>query len=835
MASALIIGIGSSGLHIIEEAQQFYYELTGNNKPEGVEYFYIETDSNQMSKNTALGTSEIKRLFISLANNQATINNLKNSNNPDTNWIPGPATVLNNQSGAGGMSSYGRLALWGNFDRVRAFIQQNYQAINGNKQTRIFIVGTLTGGTGSGLCVDIPYMVRQITQNDNIFGLFLTPDRHSIVNATKRPLFINFFNSMASISKYNQADNTYKIHWPGAGLYEDMRPPYNQVQFISQDFNNADAPIPDVNGLYRIGGLNLMTRLLGMDKRDLLNMPIDTYSDLYDRRMVDAKMSVQDFKFSTLGISMIQYPKSQMEELFAINLSEKTIGSWLDPKNYIDKSGKTNDISSYKTILEKETIKQFDEDLKSCFNILDGKNAPDGLSFTQSIASMASNILDKNLDGKPNASAYILDKFKNNNSSNHYLTIANYRIEIRDQLIKSIHERIVRFLDEFQNIELTKHKLNNIIEAIDTIIKYWKDSYEITEDVTQWNKTLEKLTREIFESNSVYYICRQKKNYLKEQFYNIFTLAKMHVAIEVLRSIKNYLNMPSDFLQTNSFSVKLELPSIKRLDEFSVNLRDAIRNAINNPSLSNRKADLTADLNNNTNQIIRLFEHGNLENDLEQAQANYIKSAKTITYKVFTENKSLWNYLSNNKDSIYTDCLKNGVKFVRDNQLISNKDIVQLLEQIQPKDSQYSKIQTFKTGNRDDIVTNKLPAMIHLENAVHQYQPHNCLKTVILTNNINALRPQLMYKANGTDESIDLPELQNAIIYQQEYGYMGDVNPSAFKPQIHIGYNKTLVTNVLEPEIGKEGNSFYEKRVPYLTKSEFNDFKQVIMPIEPTK
>ena len=33
MASTLIIGIGTTGLRIIEEAQQYHYEFTGKNKP----------------------------------------------------------------------------------------------------------------------------------------------------------------------------------------------------------------------------------------------------------------------------------------------------------------------------------------------------------------------------------------------------------------------------------------------------------------------------------------------------------------------------------------------------------------------------------------------------------------------------------------------------------------------------------------------------------------------------------------------------------------------------------------------------------------------------------
>ena len=542
--------------------------------------------------------------------------------------------------------------------------------------------------------------------------------------------------------------------------------------------------------------------------------------------MVDVKSNVLDFNFSSLGICMIQYPKAQMEELFAIGLSEGLINKWLDSRNYEDNTGKINTIDSFSGRLKTESIRQFDDDLQNCFKLIDGEKAPNGQIFTQSISTIASNIINKNLDGKATPSAYILDNFGSSSSSNHYLSLVNYNISIRDHLIKSIQDRIVKFLDEYQNIELCEQKINIYIQAIDGIIQYWQTKHEITEDVAQWNRTLNIQIKNLFASTTSYSVCNQKKNFLEEQLYNIFTLAKMHVTINVLKTIKDSLNRPVSYLK--SIDTNTELPSIKRFKEYRKNLNDALQNVTTSPSLSRRKADLNNDLNNNTNQIIRLFEHGNLQLDLAQAQANYNTGQVKISFKTVTQNDSLWNYLLMNNQTIYNDCLKNGVSFVKTNNLISNINIVQLIGKINPTDVQYPKIQTFIIDNQNNIIS-KLPAMMHLDNSQHQFQPHACLKTVILSNNINALRPLLVYKATGTDESIDLPELQNAIIYQQEYGYMGAVNPAAFQPLMHIGYNKTIVTNVLSPEIEIEKESFYEKRIPYLTKIEFENLQKEIL------
>ena len=65
----LIIGIGSTGLRILEEAQQYHYEFTGRNKPgNNVEFLYFETDISNKSKSTAGGRSVIHPVMCDFTN-----------------------------------------------------------------------------------------------------------------------------------------------------------------------------------------------------------------------------------------------------------------------------------------------------------------------------------------------------------------------------------------------------------------------------------------------------------------------------------------------------------------------------------------------------------------------------------------------------------------------------------------------------------------------------------------------------------------------------------------------------------------------------------------------
>ena len=69
MNSTLIIGIGTTGLSIIEEIQQLHYEYTGNNMPgNNVACIYLETDASRLPKKTANGTTSIEQVVLSLGN-----------------------------------------------------------------------------------------------------------------------------------------------------------------------------------------------------------------------------------------------------------------------------------------------------------------------------------------------------------------------------------------------------------------------------------------------------------------------------------------------------------------------------------------------------------------------------------------------------------------------------------------------------------------------------------------------------------------------------------------------------------------------------------------------
>ena len=244
MAKTLILGIGTTGLRIIEEAQQYHYEFTGRNKPgKNTSYIYIETDTSRLAKSTAGGNSEIEAVLFDFDQINVDIEILNKEKTIDSSWIPAVNYLEQSHLGAGGMPSFGRLSLWktNNYQNIRSTIERKFHEIGGDKDTTILVVGTLTGGTGSGLAVDIAYLIQDILPNNvkNIHSLFLLPNRSSLIEDIS--LHENSFSATTAINFYSDPKNSFNIVWPDKSKFKSSAPPYQISHYLSQDFSNGDA------------------------------------------------------------------------------------------------------------------------------------------------------------------------------------------------------------------------------------------------------------------------------------------------------------------------------------------------------------------------------------------------------------------------------------------------------------------------------------------------------------------------------------------------------------------------------------------------------------------
>ncbi len=191
-ARVLIIGLGGVGLETVFRLKKTLIERVGELRESSIQFLAIDTDINDLQKKIdsgILSEHEALHLFnasIGVALKQP-VNMIPRSLKsivppPEMHWNP----ELDG-NGAGQVRLAGRLGLMDSdaYEKLCTAIRTAIQRLENfvSQKLEIHIVAGIGGGTGSGLCVDVPYIVRKITTsmgvpsaNMRMFGHIYLPN-----------------------------------------------------------------------------------------------------------------------------------------------------------------------------------------------------------------------------------------------------------------------------------------------------------------------------------------------------------------------------------------------------------------------------------------------------------------------------------------------------------------------------------------------------------------------------------------------------------------------------------------------------------------------------------
>jgi hypothetical protein len=823
MNSTLIIGIGTTGLSIIEEIQQFHYEYTGKNMPgNNVACLYIETDASRLPKKTANGTSSIEQVVLSLGNNAVDIHQLKANPKIDNSWIPEPKSILQNQDGAGGMPSYGRLSFWGNqnYQKLADVIRRRYNSIGGDSQTQILIVGSVTGGTGSGLVVDIPYLVKNITGNANVEAIILIPDKISLTT-DKKGLHENAFSALAAIDYYNE--NTYEVVYPTGTSHRDDTPPYKYVQYLSQDFDGSRASIKSLGELVRIGGAIGLMRII-----DTNSSGYSFYNRINQRR-IDSNGSGHLKNTLTAGFQIVQYPKAQLEQLLSVNLSIKLLSELVDKENYVMRNNVIKPIKADELNLKATTQSKFDEILERVFFNLDNIVTPQGnLQF--SISNDVNN-LTKKTHSKGSSDKYIYDLFTINVKQNYFELLKNNDVTIKNNLIDELQLLFKGLFGELKNLYVLELLIDDLKIHIDNTISWYKKEYGLTGLDSDWNTVLQKSIVSNNRSKSDFHVLFLNNDFYSYSINQLLGLLKINCIIPVLEKVKSEFNGKATPLINPH--TKRALPTKKFLKETINKLEFLISNDgnENDYTLPKRINEINLVLDSDSACFSMVYTSRDKDEEMRQITSNYERNiTNKINLNTLLNTTDFWEFFENDSVNLYDTVMSNSQNFIQSSGLIGDFDFSAIRDFDNSNDSM--RLKDLFNSNRDTL-RSKLPALALLDNSKYRFAEDPCLKTIILTRD-HTIYANLFsnYKLSDSESNVvDLPSLTNTIVFYQEYCYLGDIEEDQlFQPLKHISYmsdvRKYLAKKILNSEGELKDFNYMSEKVPYLN---FEQFKKYLV------
>lgn len=825
--STLIVGIGTTGLRIIEEAQQFHYEFTGRNKPnDRVQYIYLETDVDMKPQKTAAGKSDIELVPLGLSDNKTEINKLKNNNKIDSSWIPESTEVLANEKGAGGMPSYGRLSLWipKNLDNFYSTVANKYQLIQGDGNTNIIVVGSLTGGTGSGIVVDVAYFLQDITSNNNINGIFLLPNRLSF--GTNDSIFENAFTSLTAIDYYSKANNEYSVTLPNSKKITKQGPPFQLVTHLSHDFADSRAPIASLSELIKVAGSITGLYILGTDA-----INSNYFDDIIERRRKDAKGQSKMNHFISAGFYMIQFPKAQLEELLFINISSSKIRELINPDRYFHKTRKKQEeIKSVQSNLENEARTKLNDLVDKAIEQFDSIHISNKAITDEIVSSIAENANK----GKEEISQTLTALFASDRKGNVYEYVVNYQSSLYDNFIIGIDAYVSEIIESNQNLQVVRIALEEFIKHSKNLISFYKTQYKLEGKSEEWNGILSKNIGNYLSNDPNSKIFLKQKEYYIYVVKEIYTLLRINTLIPILNKLSEELNNPQSIVKSKE---NIYLPSIKAIKEVIEYIARALdaEKLDGEISFNERKLQIENALGSFTSSYKTVYLKGSLEADIKAANDLYNRDfSTTIELKGLFGTDNIWRFLTQKKKDLYNHCLGSALM------LLKNKRVFEKLVDVEKVTLSQIITDLKLQGDKDvkrlfdvttERITNEIPAMVRLADGKYSFESDSHSRLIFVSNNNDDYAPLFsMHKLDDKDSVCNIPSLANAVIFYKDYGYTGhsgDTNAKeqsdVFVPLMHLAYISDLKDKMKDKINSKD---FIVKKSPYLTKDQLLKYIQ---------
>lgn len=207
---AIVIGLGGTGQWVLTFLKKELLEIGNGEMPAGVKLLSFDTTSRttaQAGQGNKRETEEDIRAgavrlvegkeFIPIGDNiSQLVSEISQGKHSHLQWFPAksflsklPPAAFNTKEGSGQIRQMGRISIFRDLaaiqhseilNRLRAAMQELQTKVSRDMQMEIIIVGSLAGGTGAGMLVDLALLVRaqaqKLVQNNYVVrGFFVLP------------------------------------------------------------------------------------------------------------------------------------------------------------------------------------------------------------------------------------------------------------------------------------------------------------------------------------------------------------------------------------------------------------------------------------------------------------------------------------------------------------------------------------------------------------------------------------------------------------------------------------------------------------------------------------
>jgi len=343
ISRSLMIAVGGTGHKILLDVRQRMIQKYGSlDKLPIVSFLLLDTDQAIFGKNPnysdAANLDNADKIHCSVHGVEQLRRNLREYPHL-RDWLD-PRTLSGDiHQGAGAVRARGRLALYWNYDTIARRLEEEYTEItkdaskaiaikNGmqvSEGVTVYIVGSLLGGTGSGMFLDLAYTVKELFKDQRmleIIGIFGIPPNTAAVAVDNRP---NAYASLLELNHYTDISTTFTAQYkPDQPGIENADPPFRYTYLV-------DTSSPAAN----LGSVDKMVEMVGhsvfLDLTSEFQRQKKSNRDNFDQFLTSPDDLGCAQNYLAMGLAAIHFPKDKVLHACASRLARQILTRWTEP------------------------------------------------------------------------------------------------------------------------------------------------------------------------------------------------------------------------------------------------------------------------------------------------------------------------------------------------------------------------------------------------------------------------------------------------------------------------------------------------------------------------
>lgn len=335
----LVIGIGGTGKSVLLDIRQRLSAQYGNHRElKTIGFLAFDTDDaideesaarDPLAEALAFSAAEHVHLTVSDTKISDIRENLHTHHPALATWLEKDSLVHPSVvAGAGQIRQVGRLALLSNIDKVVPAVNDAIKNITSadsrrstleylksigesgveirEKPLRIFTVGSLIGGTGSGMFIDVGYLLREDTvrtmmagQRPISTGIFAIP----LAGRTRSGVDTraSAYAALRELNHFSDNGTRYKVEYPDGRRFETHEPPYDFTFLVTTQSGRSTLDGP--RSLVSMIGRRIM-----LEATSEFAQKIQSNRDNIRKHLAATDERGCNQNFFTFGLSSIEIP-----------------------------------------------------------------------------------------------------------------------------------------------------------------------------------------------------------------------------------------------------------------------------------------------------------------------------------------------------------------------------------------------------------------------------------------------------------------------------------------------------------------------------------------------